>query len=874
MPNLDNDRLSAVNVKPTIESAVEQTPVLPSVEVEPLSEAAHRVSEAARPVSDAAVSEEPAPLPPRPARPRLTIRTSSTSSSSSAPIIAPVPPPSQNGTAYSTIRHIPSDASLHSNSKSRKRSSLRQSVDVTSEERHIPESDSRASQFADNNSQAPKAFVGAPRLRSNTVVDAPHLSIQPHHSHSTTVKPSSHSTVQRPQNASRPSAMRKVHAQLNAQKATDSAHSTVDAELDTDGEPSWAWDELIRQLDEEDELKSKLRTYYRPTVGVDGKSQTNIDAWWIAFQLAWEANMLRDRGVRTWWDIERHWRPSDMVFDDDDNENPAEENAEEAGNVDVEESSAASEPIEVKEKPVGASTMNQGGEETLVSSPEHSPRRSESRNSMKTLAGPNTNQSKRGSAPGATSSSSAGQKKHANIPEESAGHTTPTSTSSSSAITSEPISSHLGSGSASVPQPAATLPTGADTRPKESKSTDEPTLRTTELRNMWEEAEARWAKEEKENAKVAESSKPASENSPEPQPQVATADERERARSRAREERRARANTATAANTRPPILQRETFAGASTVEAEDASRQQEKPTRPSMFTRRQSEPSVPLAPKAPSSSSGSSGSSGEATGSDNDRRGRNTRPKLHIDTELTDYTKSKARAAPPPRAQPQPQPQVKPQPQPQPSRPQTQAHPHIHQYPSTQQPSKSQSRPSYPQTHSQAKPQSRSQSTNAKPTPKPAPPPVILRAIPQRAPSRVALAWKAYESRWESMLSHQSRDVVSFSSLPWPVLDPPKAYTSNPSDLSTEGDGMNALNTLAIAQFLLSPDHSGGVNARDRLRAAIRRWHSDKFSRFEKRMKGSGDEEGGDGEEKRRIMEGVGVVARSLTQLLEMERGD
>lgn len=124
------------------------------------------------------------------------------------------------------------------------------------------------------------------------------------------------------------------------------------------------------------------------------------------------------------------------------------------------------------------------------------------------------------------------------------------------------------------------------------------------------------------------------------------------------------------------------------------------------------------------------------------------------------------------------------------------------------------------------------------------------------------------------MLSLTSRDLISFSSVPWPVLQPPKAYTSNASDSSTEGDGLNALSTLAIAQFLLSPEHSGGVPTRERLRGAIRRWHSDKFSRFEKRMKGKGDEEVGEGEERRRIMEGVGVVARALTQLLELERGD
>jgi len=111
------------------------------------------------------------------------------------------------------------------------------------------------------------------------------------------------------------------------------------------------------------------------------------------------------------------------------------------------------------------------------------------------------------------------------------------------------------------------------------------------------------------------------------------------------------------------------------------------------------------------------------------------------------------------------------------------------------------------------------------------------------------------------MLAASSKERITFATVPWPVLHPPKNYA--------DGDGLAALSTLSIAQFLLSPDHSPGTPARDRLRAAIRRWHSDKFSRFRARMR---SEDGEDEAEK--IMEGVGVVARALTQLLELERGD
>ncbi|KAF8319027.1 hypothetical protein DL93DRAFT_2027966, partial [Clavulina sp. PMI_390] len=133
-----------------------------------------------------------------------------------------------------------------------------------------------------------------------------------------------------------------------------------------------------------------------------------------------------------------------------------------------------------------------------------------------------------------------------------------------------------------------------------------------------------------------------------------------------------------------------------------------------------------------------------------------------------------------------------------------------------------------------------------------------------RSNSKVALAWKAYEARWTTLLAPQNRERITFATIPWPVLHPPTNYA--------DGAGLNALTTLAIAQFLLSADHSPGITARDRLRGAIRRWHSDKFGRFASRM-GGGDGEDPE-EEKRKIMEGVGVVARSLTQLLELERGD
>jgi hypothetical protein len=722
--------------------------------------------------------DAPRPVPPiEPSFPPPVIQ---------APSIAPVPPATANASTQSTVRgHPESKSKRHS-----KRASLKGPVE------HIL--NAHIEKPSTPSAPPPMAVVGVPRARSNTVAEQPVPVLA--------------------KTSSRPAAMRATASRVHAQLA---AAGAADLEPDTDGEPSWAWDELNRQLDEEEERKR--RAQYRPLA--DGT--VNLDAWWIAFELAWEANMRRGRGVRTWWDLEKYWKPSEVFAAEDDASGP------------IPEAKTEKPVAEDKEAKVGVhegSHTNANGEQTLVSSPEHSPRRSDSRNSLKTLAAPGTNQSKRGTAPQTEQARPATKE----IPEESAGHTTPTSLSSS--ITSSGSSSRSSSKS---------RPGENDPRVASDSQQAEPILRSSDFRTMWAEAERRWAEEDKvasgNNDSVKDTQPPKTTTDDATHLEVKlNADDRERARGRFREER-----PPSRTNTGPPIFQREDYA------PEDGHHKRQKEqeqfnvyaqsvsAQANMFSRRQSEPSLRAAEADPNAHL--------LRG----RRGRNTRPKLHIDTDLTDYTqsaprmpKAKAKAQQQPPAQPAPQVHSQPPPQAQPQPP-----PQARPVPSQSQTHQQQSSRAQPQ--SQSKPQSR-------PGGRAPPPPVMLRAVPvasDRTQSKIAVAWRAYEARWESMLAPSSKGLITFATIPWPVLHPPKSYA--------DGDGLAALSTLSIAQFLLSPDHSPGIPARDRLRAAIRKWHSDKFNRFVARMRSDdGEDEAG------RIMEGVGVVARALTQLLELERGD
>ncbi|KAF8633303.1 hypothetical protein AX17_004478 [Amanita inopinata Kibby_2008] len=110
----------------------------------------------------------------------------------------------------------------------------------------------------------------------------------------------------------------------------------------------------------------------------------------------------------------------------------------------------------------------------------------------------------------------------------------------------------------------------------------------------------------------------------------------------------------------------------------------------------------------------------------------------------------------------------------------------------------------------------------------------------------MADAWTKYETKWAAMLA--SSDAVTFSDLPWPLLNGPDVPESiAPAD---------------IASFLLSSLHSQSQTRRERIRGAQLRWHPDRFRRFMNRVTEA---------DKAAVEEGVGIVARCLNDLMSRE---
>ncbi|KAI0812362.1 hypothetical protein BC629DRAFT_1472366 [Irpex lacteus] len=60
--------------------------------------------------------------------------------------------------------------------------------------------------------------------------------------------------------------------------------------------------------------------------------------------------------------------------------------------------------------------------------------------------------------------------------------------------------------------------------------------------------------------------------------------------------------------------------------------------------------------------------------------------------------------------------------------------------------------------------------------------------------------------------------------------------------------------------FILSSQHSEGLSMKDRVKSALRRWHPDRFGRILARVSD---------EDKGKVEEGAGIVARCLSNLLE-----
>ena len=111
-------------------------------------------------------------------------------------------------------------------------------------------------------------------------------------------------------------------------------------------------------------------------------------------------------------------------------------------------------------------------------------------------------------------------------------------------------------------------------------------------------------------------------------------------------------------------------------------------------------------------------------------------------------------------------------------------------------------------------------------------------------------AWERYEEKWAALnpSAESSTSPLTFKSIPWPLLSPPGKVED--------------ITPARIAMFLLSPNHSGEVSRKDRIKNALRRWHPDRFGRILTRVVEI---------DKKDVEEGVGIIARCLNSLMERE---
>jgi len=112
--------------------------------------------------------------------------------------------------------------------------------------------------------------------------------------------------------------------------------------------------------------------------------------------------------------------------------------------------------------------------------------------------------------------------------------------------------------------------------------------------------------------------------------------------------------------------------------------------------------------------------------------------------------------------------------------------------------------------------------------------------------------WREYEARWAAISSatttSQDQEQFTFHSIPWPMFTTPRTV----EDISP----------ARVAMFVLSPLHSEGQSNKERVKSALRRWHPDRFGRLLARI---------DERDRQSVEEGVGTVARCLSNLLDRE---
>ncbi|KAJ7217981.1 hypothetical protein GGX14DRAFT_439152 [Mycena pura] len=102
-------------------------------------------------------------------------------------------------------------------------------------------------------------------------------------------------------------------------------------------------------------------------------------------------------------------------------------------------------------------------------------------------------------------------------------------------------------------------------------------------------------------------------------------------------------------------------------------------------------------------------------------------------------------------------------------------------------------------------------------------------------------AWQRYEEGWKN-LANSNR--IWFSEVPWPVAGTPMT--------------LEEITPREIEYFLLSPLHSEGQSAKERIRRAQLRWHPDRFQGFLSKA---------DSRDKELVEAGAGAVARCLNDV-------
>jgi len=180
--------------------------------------------------------------------------------------------------------------------------------------------------------------------------------------------------------------------------------------------------------------------------------------------------------------------------------------------------------------------------------------------------------------------------------------------------------------------------------------------------------------------------------------------------------------------------------------------------------------------------------------------------------------------------------------------------------------SASSSRAPSPSPASKPKPSRSSQSTRSE---SPSKPPTTRGRPLQPSSQKTSLnPWLGYEDKWHQLLTSSNTMSLTFKTIPWPMLNSP----SRPDDIKVSSIKSFVLSSNAVhlhphpvvvAATELGESQKQIRQRRAVLRAAILRWHPDKFL---SRYLGMVVEE-----EREMVKEGVEMVIRGLNEIMRME---